>query len=190
MNRLDELLKSHFRSKRLEEDSVARILASNGHVGSDGVRAWMPALATAAVLLLAFGFYRNYGDQKDLITRVLQEISMNHNKLLDIEIAARDYRELQSRLDRLDFEVTPDPETKRSFALIGGRYCSIQGGLAAQLKVKHISSGVIHTLYVTQLTESLKQIPSQQTDVAGTRIRLWSDGGRFFALAGGVSQLE
>jgi len=67
--------------------------------------------------------------------------------------------------------------------LIGGRYCSIQGGLAAQLKVRSKASGKVATLYVTTLTDKLQRIKGQRVVQDNVDIHLWQQQGRFFGLA-------
>jgi len=108
---------------------------------------------------------------------------MNHNKRLDAEYEATVPDLLQSAMQRLDFSLDLPPGIKQNFQLIGGRYCSIQSGLAAQLKVRSNSSGAVSTLYVTAMTENLQRIKQQQTAQGRVNIRLWHQQGRFFGLA-------
>ena len=89
------------------------------------------------------------------------------------------------RLNRLDFALLPsDPTIRGTYTLLGGRYCSVQGALAAQLKVKNKKTGDVLTLYVTRLTKPLKSIASQTTTHDNVTIRLWIDNDRLFGLAG------
>ena len=69
------------------------------------------------------------------------------------------------------------------FDLLGGRYCSIQGGLAAQIKVRDTTDGRIHTLYATQMTPALEKIGAREDVRDEVRITLWSEGDVFFGLA-------
>ena len=183
MKRIDEQIGVHYREKHLGDERVNQILgAGKAGVNRGTIRT---AVATAAILIVGFGLYARYESWQSVTHRVLQEITMNHEKGLDIEVASADYRDLQSRLDRIDFDISPGKEIRGSFELIGGRYCSIQGELAAQLKVKHTASGIIHTLYVTRLTAGLSEISEQTSALTGTPIRVWKDGARLFGLAGG-----
>lgn len=183
MKRIDEQIDAHYRAKHLSDDRVNRILrARKAGVGRGTIRT---AIATAAVLIVGFGLYARYESRQSVTHRVLQEITMNHEKGLDIEVASADYRDLQSRLDRIDFDISPSTEIRGSFELLGGRYCSIQGELAAQLKIRHTMSGIIHTLYVTRMTSELTEIPEHTSMSTGTPIRLWKEGARLFGLAGG-----
>ena len=86
-------------------------------------------------------------------------------------------------MDRLDFKLAPIKDLPGKFSLLGGRYCSIQGKLAAQLKVKDIVSGNIATLYVTTSTDKLEKIANQQVVFDNVTIRMWQDGKNFYGLA-------
>jgi anti-sigma factor RsiW len=116
--------------------------------------------------------------------RVLAEISMNHHKRLEVEVASDQYQVVQAGLGQLDFPILPTrKELLKNYALVGGRYCSVQGGLAAQLKVRDRVSGELLTLYVTHLTDELERIDPLDANFDGVHIRLWQENGRFFALA-------
>ena len=86
-------------------------------------------------------------------------------------------------MQRLDFSLDLPADIQRNFQLIGGRYCSIQGGLAAQLKVRNRVNGAVSTLYVTTLTEKLARIKEQHVLQGRVDIHLWRQQGRFFGLA-------
>ncbi|MCY4431585.1 MAG: hypothetical protein OXC11_14500, partial [Rhodospirillales bacterium] len=67
---------------------------------------------------------------------------------------------------------------------LGGRYCSIQGGLAAQLKLRDRGSGELYTLYANSLTPDLEA--DADTDIVYDYVGLTLGHRRdvFFALAG------
>ena len=115
---------------------------------------------------------------------VASEIAKNHNKQLAMEIKSGDYREVQTELDRIPFSLKlPEKTVHSKFTLIGGRYCSIQTELAAQLRLSNNDTGAPCTLYVTKLTDSLGQLKPTTRTVKGVKVKLWSDGQRFFGLA-------
>ena len=118
------------------------------------------------------------------LRRVLAEIAMNHRKQLDVEVAAEDFSAIAGALDRLNFTVRPPPALGEAFVPVGGRYCSIQGALAAQLKLRHRETGATHTLYAAALTPALANLAEKETVFDGVSIRLWNDGEVFFGLAG------
>jgi len=140
----------------------------------------------AAVLLIAFVGIHTHLEREGLTARVVAEIAMNHRKDLGVEIASDQFQVVQEKLDKLDFPILPArQELIRNYALVGGRYCSIQGALAAQLKIRDRISGELLTLYVTPLTGELEGIGELAEEVDGVHVRMWRENGRFFGLAGG-----
>jgi hypothetical protein len=74
--------------------------------------------------------------------------------------------------------------------LTGGRYCSIQGVAAAQLRVRQPGSDAVQTLYQTEYRKDVfENIPVlEQGDMPvelyakGVRVRIWAEKGLLFAL--------
>ena len=184
MNTLEGEIRKYYNDKTLPAKSVHRMLGATAHARS-GI--WGYVLI-AATVILGIGLYTSLDRAQSLTDRVLQEIVMNHEKALDIEVAAADYEELQSRMDRIDFDISPNAAIRKSYELKGGRYCSIQGELAAQLKIRHRETRIVHTLYVTRLSPTLDRLSDRSYIKTATRIRLWKDNGRFFGLAVGSSE--
>ena len=159
-------LKNFYQRKSLSAQSVARLLAQakpspdlTPHSLPDKIAKPSPRLsarhkpavkfawaASLFIIVMVGQFvYHQQSLQENLTTLVLEEIAMNHNKRLDAEYEATVPDLLQSAMQRLDFSLDLPPGIKQNFQLIGGRYCSIQSGLAAQLKVRSNSSGAVST---------------------------------------------
>ena len=67
--------------------------------------------------------------------------------------------------------------------LVGGRYCSLQGELAAQLRLERRSDGRSGTLYIVRRSPQLEEIGQTVVQLGDFEIELWHDDSRFFALA-------
>jgi len=67
--------------------------------------------------------------------------------------------------------------------MLGGRYCSIQGRLAAQIKLED-EAGRVLTLYQTRFSEAFEGISEQRCELDGIQVRIWREGGLLFGLAG------
>lgn len=120
---------------------------------------------------------------KDLAMLVSQEIALNHNKQLAVEYSTDSYAALRDLMKKLDFTPTkPSRPDINELAFLGARYCSIQGQLAAQIKLKD-KNGRIQTLYQTQLNDSLKTLTDKEFYVDGVKIKHWQENGLFFGLA-------
>ena len=110
---------------------------------------------------------------------------MNHNKRLDVEFEAASYGELRRVMDRLDFSlIEPSRTGDVSSRLVGARYCSIRGQLAAQLLLE-TGDGRNVTLYQTALTHDLESLASTRLRSGRLTIELWQEDGVFLGMAQG-----
>jgi len=149
-------------------------------------------LAVAASLLLALlgsgVFLLQKNDSTDLGWLVAKEIAVNHNKHLAIEFPTGDYHELNRLMDKLDFSsVISKRLAPGQYRLLGGRYCSIQGQLALQLKLQD-RAGNRYTLYQTPLSKMLTGIRQGEQLIDGVRITLWREAGLLLGLASSQTQ--
>jgi hypothetical protein len=156
------------------------------------------SLATAAFVLLLGAFYLGRFPSgplsgnltTDPLARSIgKEIAMNHKKQLPIEFSAEDYAGLQLQMNKLDFALAPPSSPATSeLHVIGARYCSIQGQLAAQIRLRD-SAGRVYTLYETKLTDKLREVGGE-VRTEGIRILLWRETGVFCGLAVNEPQSE
>lgn len=115
--------------------------------------------------------------------RVAREVAMNHNKALEVEYQTDSFEVLSQYMNKLDFSLqVPSDKAFKNFTLVGGRYCSIQGQLAAQIKLAD-NSGQVYTLYQTRSGEHLESISVGRMQLDQVDIRLWEEQGFLFALA-------
>ncbi len=121
--------------------------------------------------------------QEELIVRVAQEVALNHNKRLASEFVTHNYSQLAATMDKLDFIIKSPEQLKYSgYQLLGARYCSIQGHIAAQIKLVD-SKGELMTLYVTRLNDALATLQNQSQQYEKLLIKNWHEGGLFYSLA-------
>jgi len=86
-------------------------------------------------------------------------------------------------MSKLDFVLTaPQQLPNTQLGVVGARYCSIQGHLAAQIKLED-SQGKHYTLYERSLIDT-PTLPNQsEYMVDGIRVQAWREAGLFFGLA-------
>ncbi len=145
-----------------------------------------PLLKAAAAVLLAAGLWTVLADRDaDALARpIADEIAMNHNKRLDAEFETVSYAELRRTMNRLDFSlIEPRRASEDGLRLVGARYCSIRGQLAAQLRLE-TDDGKRVTLYQTALTGALEGLETQ-VRAGGLAIELWQEDGVFLGMARG-----
>ncbi len=202
MSDLEQNIKDFYQSKKLSEDALKRILDAGNAVREGGNQQSIPAksvpnligfqwlkhyphsvlLTLVASLVLSVSLLIYYPTKKTEAL-VYSEVAMNHNKQLDVEFRDNNYRTLAQAMTKLDFPLVVPHRLEDNYELIGGRYCSIQGNLAAQLKVKSAATGRIDTLYIVPLTRDLYKISAQTFIHNGINITLWHTDELFYALA-------
>lgn len=184
MTDLESHLREHYARARLSDARIEQILAA-APARATPPRVWYARLGSlAAALVVSLGVLHFYLVERDITARVLAEVTMNHGKQLDVEIASGDVAVVAAALDRLDIPLHPPGQWPARYALLGGRYCSIQGGLAAQLKLRDRETGDLHTLYATRLTSDLETVVDTATTYDSVGITIWRHRDVFFALAG------
>ncbi len=188
MTDLERLIKDYYAEAELSEGRVDAILAG-APPRATPPRVWyMRLAAVAATLVLGFGFLHFYLTERDTAMRVLAEIAMNHKKQLAVEVTADNFVDIGRALEQLEFQVPRPERLLAGFELFGGRYCSIQGNLAAQLKLRDPENGAVHTLYVTGLTSGLAGVADGTAIHDGVEITLWHEKDVFFGLASDAPQ--
>lgn len=113
------------------------------------------------------------------------EIAYNHNSQMQMEVLSDSFTDIQTYLNRLDFSLVPSQSLPRSdWQLIGARYCSIGGKIAAQLKIKEVNSQHVYTLYQAKLpTKLADKLENKQFYIDGVNVRLWQENGLLMGLA-------
>jgi anti-sigma factor RsiW len=208
--RLEDHLTDFYRCQELSPQKLLelRALGENRRISRKKATVHAPLLwsrprvllhrrvAAAAFLLLLGAFYlgRIFRPASlgvltaDALARSIgSEIAMNHRKQLNLEFSAGDYATLQAQMSKLDFALAPPSNpAASSLHVVGARYCSIQGQLAAQIRARD-PAGTVYTLYETKLTDKLRTVAGE-VKAEGVRIRLWSEKGLFYGLAVNESQ--
>jgi hypothetical protein len=158
---------------------------------------WRRPVTAAAIVLLAVGSlvsiqqydsYRAAG----LLEAIAIEVADNHLKLKPLEIESADLRSVLGYFEDLDFQLQASPRITGNPGdqLLGGRYCTIQGIDAAQLRVI-AADGVLSTWYEATLPAEQLQLVPEMGDgqqpaeflVRGVDIRIWQEHGVVFAEA-------
>jgi len=141
-------------------------------------RAVLPA-AIAAIVLVAVSLASSLPDltRSDLTGTIGEEIATNHRRDLDPEFRTSDLAMIANHMDRLDFDLrTAESIAQRDLHIVGARYCSVQGRVAAQLR---LADG--GTLYVVRAFGRVREGTQPHDDVL---VELWREGDLLIGLAG------
>lgn len=172
-------LKEYYDKKSLSSERVEGLLSLQEDLRAKRRKIRLPVLAgfVAASILLITIVQLN---SKPLSERIIAEVVYNHNKDMPPEVLSKDYQIINKALDKLDFKVIPSKKLAGTYQLVGGRYCSIQGKIAAQLKLFDKENNKRVTLY--QFIPKDKAINAEGV-IKGTQVEIWQEGELSFALA-------
>lgn len=145
-------------------------------------------VAIAASLLLASVISLQWSlsvpTERQLVANIAQEIAINHQKQFAIEFSGDNYTKLNGVMEKLDFTLVDPVRLKtRGLEILGARYCSIQGQIAAQIRLRN-SAGVSFTLYQTTSAERFKKLAEQMQIVDGVAVEMWNEEGVFLGISG------
>ncbi|MBX2836607.1 MAG: hypothetical protein KTR35_07125 [Gammaproteobacteria bacterium] len=201
MNEEDKRLKAHYQNVQLNPDRLDRLVGITAeHAKKDsnwtthrnafmafvisstssiGIRT---VAATALMAVVAVWLY-SAAANTERAQQTLKEVAMNHTTRLDLEYHGDSLVELDNSMHQLPFSLTLPNAVRGQYELVGSRYCSLAGQLAAHIKFRDIATGKPVSLFVSGNSKSLQKIPSQQTTLNGIDVDLWQEGGLFFAMA-------
>lgn len=149
------------------------------------------AAGAAAAFLLTIILTPLLVEHGDVRERIAMEVAKNHIKLKPMEVETASIEGIREYFEKLDFLPVSSALVERAgLELVGGRYCSLQGVTAAQLRVRKPGSEKLQTLYQTEYIEDVFQdMPLiEQGDepvelyVKGVRVKIWVEKGLLFAL--------
>ncbi|MGK0271722.1 MAG: hypothetical protein ACI88H_002388 [Cocleimonas sp.] len=206
---VDEALKTHYASKSLSENQHNELLAmqisafeSQTVSQKEGIqkteiktRWWdrlFPTSYRYAFYMTAFMFlgclFAVYKllDHAPLSQRIMNEIVYNHKQDMPIEIASDSLTDIGEYLNKLGFSIIlPSALAKPNWKFLGGRYCSINGKLAAQLKIKNMKDNNTYTFYQASVGNDLKKsgVDSMSDTIDGVGVSIWQEKGLLLGLA-------
>jgi hypothetical protein len=102
-----------------------------------------------------------------------------------MEILSPDYSIVQNHLNKLGFKLVSSAKIdSKDWKLIGGRYCNINGKIAAQLKVHNAKTDSEYTFYQAKLsTDDIENITDNEINIDGVKVKLWREKGLLMGLA-------
>jgi hypothetical protein len=194
-------VKGYYSSQTLSPEKLQALMSievpeaeAAGQLSSWQITYWMARwrfqrnLSIAAgLLLLVVGTFQLQSlmapAMSSLPYRVAQEIALNHNKQLANEFEVTTFSKLAALMIKLDFipHIAKRVELL-DYHMTGGRYCSIQGQLAAQVRLIGEQEKEV-TLYQAQLNKELATLQESEYVVDGVNVQLWLENGRLFGLA-------
>ncbi len=175
-------LSHHYQQNQLSDSQIAALQAiSSSTLRSKRYRIYG---AVAACSLFAFiGFI--YQPSHPEVATISKDIAYNHNSQLQMEVLSPELQTVQGRLNRLGFQLVSSSKLEKGkWQLIGGRYCNINGKIAAQMKIRNSESKAIYTFYQAKVpNEFINQLNDKETAIDGVNVKLWREKGLLMGLA-------
>jgi len=144
---------------------------------------WLQTGIACGVILMMSLWMHNTGTETERAERTLREVAMNHTTRLEPEFRGTSLANLDNSMHQLPFNLKLPKSIDSAYELIGSRYCSLGGVLAAHVKLHDKQSGKPMSLFVTSNSSELEQINPQQHELEGVEVEIWREGGLFFASA-------
>ncbi len=192
---LKNSVKSYVESKQLNEeqlDSLVNMVNAQKEIEPKQSRPMLRVAAVMASILIAAGLLWNVGfkQQPEVSILIAEEVVHNHLKMKPLEVSSHSLQDMRTYFNKLDFALRGSSLiTSGDLQLLGGRYCSIQGVTAAQLRLQDRETGELETLYEApydnDLFQELPDLQKGQTPkrhyINGIGVDIWVDKGILFA---------
>lgn len=182
MKEIDQHIKAYYTDKSLSPKQLEAIEQSNQVSPKRVVPRFISYVAAMLLLILCayFLMMAPIRKQDKMVYAFSEEVAFNHEKQLASDIVESNITALNAQMDKLDFELGLPQNIQTNYQLLGGRYCSVNSRIAAQLKVKD-NTGSIGTLYVLKKIESFDI--QEVVLFKKTKVDIWDDGKLLFVFA-------
>ncbi len=143
----------------------------------------LAALAAAAVVSLILMLARTDSAPSTVDPGPEREIAANHLKNEPVVFATDRFDQLAALMPRLDFvPVEPEIVQQRGLTLLGARYCTLVGNVAAQLRMVD-REGRRVTIYQARDGAAFRQLTSRSNLVDGVQVHLSRQDGVLVGIA-------
>jgi len=194
MNKQDKRIRDYYSKLNLSQDKLdllmqAQQTAVKPSLFSKFITALKPlspkltAVAACVCLLVVTMWVHDSASDSERMQRMVQEVAMNHTTRLEPEYRGENLTMLDNSMQQLPFALVLPKAIDETYTLVGSRYCSLAGELAAHVRLTSRESGKPMSLFVTSNSAALKSIEDQQTKLNGVDVEFWREGGLFFARA-------
>ncbi len=172
----------HYQSQQISSDRLHAMLDESQTLHRSRVTSF--ALA-ASMILFTLGVLMHQNILASQRTEiVMREAALNHSTKLQMDAEAESLEELQVKLNELPFDIAlPEGEKFPKLAVLGGRYCTINGHLAAHLKLADPETSKQYSLFLTPSAESLRSMKADVAELSGVDVKLWHENDVVYAFA-------
>ncbi|MDJ0740636.1 MAG: hypothetical protein QNJ91_13045 [Gammaproteobacteria bacterium] len=191
---LKRSVNEHLESVRLEPSRLRELERVQRQAAA---RRWWPrhgwAVAAAAVVVAAITVvllpWQAAVDDADRAVAIAEEVAVQHLKRRPLEVRGATIAAVEDYFDELGFRLLDSLRAAPGAELLGGRYCSVQGVIAAQLR-RRDAAGRTQSLFQAPYDAArfgpLPDVGNGEAprtlQVRGLNVDLWVERGLLFAL--------
>ncbi|HEY3054829.1 MAG TPA: hypothetical protein VGK31_02740 [Thermoanaerobaculia bacterium] len=190
--KVDDEIRDYYAAQRPSADAVERVKQMI-RAGAPVRRSRRMGIAAAAVIALAAislvwtAARHNVQSSRQVALAVARQAALGHNEKQELEFHVQDCAELQRKMKSLDFTlVEPAMMREMSMRIVGARYTTIAGEMAAQILYVD-EKGTPCTLYEVRPVDQLARVAAGEHQVDGLRVSVWREKGLLLVLARPVS---
>ncbi len=149
-------------------------------------RSWLLPIATLVAGVFLVLYFKPTPELDVYPNGIASEIAYNHNKTLTLEFPGKSIPEIRPHFSKLDFNLVSSKHNNISnFKLVGGRYCSINRQLAAQLRLVGNNDNDTISWYQLPLPPDQRMIQKNLVIYKnGVKVIMWTEKGVLHVLAG------
>ena len=191
---LKQAVRDHFEGVQLDEQQIQQLdalgKARPGKINRRGILTWaMAASVLVATLLISMQYFNN----KVVLSQIAAEIAENHLRLDKVEYQSDQFHSVAQHFDKLNFtpSLPGNIDDLDNRKLLGGRYCSIHGSIALQLRYgENILDS--STLFIAspksgvrgELKNQLSHYNNRyETRIDDVDVQLWYEQGLLYAVS-------
>lgn len=161
---------------------LGRSLPSQVYSGKRGALMLRCAVLSAVIVGVGVSMHMA-GSMDERGERAMREVAMNHATRLSFEFEGGSLAALDTSMNQLPFVLSVPSRLPGDVEVLGSRYCSLSGQLAAHMKLREGKTGQTLSLFVTNSATTLNQLNGISGYVDGVEVELFYEGGLFYALA-------
>lgn len=196
---LKKYISDRFSEVNLSEeqlDQLQQMVAASSQVNKKPQRSkqvtWL-AYAAGIFVALCLGVLSHSliqsNQRHNLLLSIATEVAHNHIKSKPLDISSDNWDAVDAFFNQLDFDpINPAHSAiAQNQVLLGGRYCSIQGVTALQLRFKNnadsstLYQGTLPTTQLELIPDIDAQQPKAQFNIKGLNISIWQSNNLVFA---------
>lgn len=156
-------------------------------------------LAAMLLVVMIFSVIWNSLNRINTVELIAEEVAYNHLKMKPMEVHGNSLSDMREYFSELEFNLSPSKfAAQNGLKLIGGRYCSIQGESAAQLRLQDTTTGDIQMIYQAPYNKDVFRKLPKADDVQqphrylinGIEVEVWAENGVLFARSKKYSGLQ